>query len=96
MTPGTLIEKMQAAGFTIRADGGDLIIHPPGKLTPDQREFILSHKKELVEYLAANDAAEYPIYVEVYTPTGNLMTVRADTPEQADFIREMNPRPPPG
>jgi hypothetical protein len=34
-----------------------------------------------------------PLLVEVWTPSGTAMTIRADNAEHADWLRQMNPKP---
>ncbi|MBM3273157.1 hypothetical protein FJY94_07945 [Candidatus Kaiserbacteria bacterium] len=45
------LKEIERAGFTLAVDGPDLIIHPPGKLSPAQRQFIVDHKAEIMAAL---------------------------------------------
>ena len=45
------IKKIIAAGFVLELDGIDLVIEPFSKLTPNQLEFLKSHKAEIIQEL---------------------------------------------
>jgi rhodanese-related sulfurtransferase len=45
------LQKIQRAGFHLSVDGPDLIIHPPGALSPEQKQFIRDHKPEIIAAL---------------------------------------------
>ena len=62
MNPATLIEKMQASGLTIRADAGDLVITPPGRLTAEQINYLRQHKAEILAALTdtGQPGADHP------------------------------------
>lgn len=49
--------KIRSAGFTLAVDGEDLIISPPGRLSPDQRQYLISHKAEIIGALLEADQA---------------------------------------
>lgn len=88
------LAKIQAAGFEIwLKDSGNIGIRPFDALTGEQLAYLKTHKAEIVAALAANDAAPDPLIVEVFTPSGTPMTIRADNPAHADWLRQMNPRP---
>lgn len=50
------INRMKAAGFAIRLEGGGLAVTPASRLTEAQRGFIHSHKGELIALLQDADA----------------------------------------
>lgn len=50
------INRMKAAGFAIRLEGGGLAVTPASRLTEAQRGFIRSRKADLVALLADADA----------------------------------------
>ena len=54
MTPQTIISDLWAHGVTLRlAADGEHLITPANKLTTRQRQTILAHKPELLDYLRA-------------------------------------------
>lgn len=55
MSIAETIQKIEAAGFSLTPDGADLIVHPPGKLTDPQRNFIKSHKAEILACLRSSE-----------------------------------------
>jgi hypothetical protein len=62
MNAVAIIEKMQAAGFSLSVDGADLIVQPPGKLTDAQRAFLKAQKARLIDALleASQPGNEHP------------------------------------
>jgi hypothetical protein len=45
--------ELQAAGFELSAtDEGNIVVRPKSRLTDPIRQFIRTHKPELVEYLS--------------------------------------------
>jgi hypothetical protein len=45
------IPRIEAAGFTLEADGADIVVRPFSRLTDSQRQFIKVHKPELLAIL---------------------------------------------
>jgi len=89
MDVSTALQRLQSCGFSLTAENNALIVEPASKLSDTQREWIRQHKAALLKALtAANDE---PIRVEVWTPSGVMMTVTADSPEHAEWLRRMNP-----
>ena len=103
------IQRIEGAGFTVAITRGNLAISPASNLNDSQRDFIRSHKAELLSALRssetslddeggndlkpANDAPA-PILAECWTPMGDRHLVPADSEEHAAWIRQMNPPPP--
>lgn len=86
------LNRLRNAGFSVEVDGEDLLITPGDSLTDQQTAWIRQHKAELMaELRAANDADA--LTVVVWTPSGIAMRTRADSPEHADWLRRMNPKP---
>lgn len=54
MTAAGILKELAQAGIEVRLKGGTHLAVPPGKLTPDQRALLLSHRYEVIEFL--NDA----------------------------------------
>lgn len=55
---GAAIDFLLLHGLTARANGKRIIVSPASKLTPDVRQYIKSHRLELLAELAANDGQE--------------------------------------
>ncbi len=45
------IERMEQAGFRLMIKDGRLLVHPAGKLTPEQRAWLKAHKAEIIAEL---------------------------------------------
>jgi hypothetical protein len=58
ITATALLDSLQAAGFTLTAEGGKVLVRPAGKLSPEQRQSIRDNKPALLELLAAQEAAQ--------------------------------------
>ena len=103
------LAKIEQAGFRIAIEGDSLTVAPASNLTDSQRRWIRDHKPEIIGHLrstatvleagqpgndlpAANDQAN-PITVQVWTPAGDPVRVRARDQAHADFIKAMNPAP---
>jgi rhodanese-related sulfurtransferase len=62
MDPSGFIERIQAAGFTLAAQGGNLAVSPASRLSDSQRQFIKAHKSAILAALAEKpDAQPVPI-----------------------------------
>ncbi|MDD5460334.1 MAG: hypothetical protein PHG00_01675 [Methylococcales bacterium] len=97
--------KIMAAGFDVSMDdNGGFVIIPASKLTQQQREFLKTHKAEIIEELTAeNNAVEWRHYTEPdiknpltvigYTPAGNPVLVAAQDEAHKAFLLRMNPSP---
>ena len=101
------IRRIECAGFAVALTRGSLAVSPASGLNDKQREFIRSHRDELVAALRSSEtltdsegghdlepANDPPITVECWTPLGHPVRVTADSPEHAEWIRQSNPRPP--
>ena len=51
MTAAQILAAMQQTGLSIRREGDDLIVTPPGRLTPAQRDYLRQHKVALLAAL---------------------------------------------
>jgi hypothetical protein len=80
------LEKIEKAGFKVFLSGDDLGITHANNLTMQQREFLKSHKAEIVAELKA-------VIVLCYSPSGLAYEVEASSYDHADFLRRMNPPP---
>jgi hypothetical protein len=78
--------KIEQAGFKVFLDGNNLAISPAKDLTLSQREFLKSHKAEIIQELKT-------IKVVCFTPNGNPVEVTASSAEQAELLRRWNPEP---
>jgi hypothetical protein len=52
MNAQDFIPCIKAAGFTLEADGTDIVVRPFSRLTDPQKQFIKAHKPELLAILA--------------------------------------------
>jgi hypothetical protein len=96
----TALSKIEAAGFRVFLKGENLGIAPADNLTPSQREFLKSHKAEIINELHNQIVwAELPepahgaLMVTCYTPAGNAIEVEAKNPAHAEFLQRINPKP---
>jgi hypothetical protein len=99
------LSKIMAAGFDVSMnDTGGLVIVPASKLTQSQREFLKTHKAELIEELTAeNNTVEWRDYIEpdirnpltviCYTPAGNPVMIEARDEAHKAFLLRTNPAP---
>lgn len=55
MSIAETIQKIEAAGFHLVADGADLIVQPPGKLSEQQRGYLKAHKAEIIAALRSSE-----------------------------------------
>ena len=51
MNGAVLVEKIRSAGFDLRADGDRLLVSPVDQLSDGQRQFLRSHKLEILDTL---------------------------------------------
>jgi len=56
----TALSEIKRAGFVINLNGGDFVITPSKSLTDRQREFLKSHKAEIITELQAEALATHP------------------------------------
>ena len=108
MNIGTAIAKIRACGFQIHAEGDHIAVEPFDKLTAGQLGWLKANKPEILDHLrstatvleagqpgndlpAANDSSQ--ITVQVWTPAGDPVRVRARDQEHAEWIQRMNPGP---
>ena len=53
MTPGAIIQALEARGATVRVDGSDVVVKPGSALTPELTAAIRASKPELLALLRA-------------------------------------------
>ena len=94
------LSKIRNAGFDLALDGNSFKVTPASSLTTTQREFLKSHKTEIINELQAQvewvelpDTTPGALMVTCYTPGGGAIEVQANSPEHAAFLRRMNPTP---
>lgn len=92
--------KIKKAGFEISLYGDGFEVYPADKLTTGQREFLKSHKAEIMnELTTANLKAEQTAneiinrLVKCYSPSGLVYEVEARDEEHAAWLKKMNPPP---
>jgi len=94
------LSKIEAAGFKVFIKGESLGVAPSGNLTETQREFLKSHKAQIVKelqeqikWIEISEPNHDALVVTVYTPAGNALEVEARDEEHAEFLQRMNPKP---
>jgi hypothetical protein len=94
MRVADFISDLKVAGFSVAAEGPDLVVMPASKLTDPQRQFIRQHKAEIMAALTQEQlSGDADLWVEVWTPSGTRLMVRADSPEHAVNLKRWNPAP---
>jgi hypothetical protein len=94
-----LHEELAAAGFSLRADGSQLIVTPADQLTDAHRSAIRAHKPELIEALTATRRrwlVQYPdgrVFSVTCYPPATLAEIQADHPG-ASIEPKPEPEPP--
>ena len=78
--------KIRNAGFDVVLDGDSFKVTPASLLTTKLREFLKSHKAEIMAELST-------VIVVCYSPSDLAYEVKATSPEYGDFLRRMNPPP---
>jgi hypothetical protein len=92
----TALQRIKRAGFEISLSGDSFTVCPASSLTTEQRDFLKTHKAEIIRELEASNAAATasdPLLVEVWTPSGTPLMVRADNADHAAWLQRMNPKP---
>jgi len=89
------LTKIRQAGFTLNMLDDNLSVSPASQLTPAQRAFIQTHKAEIMAELRAEQVANAIIrrLVTCYSPSGLVYEVEATSPEHAEWLLRMNPKP---
>jgi hypothetical protein len=94
------LSKIEAAGFRVFLKGENLGIAPADTLTESQRYFLKQNKIQIIKELQSQVVwEEMPepkpnaIMVTVYTPAGNALEVEVRSPQHAEFLQRMNPKP---
>ena len=88
--------KIKTAGFDISLHGDSFKIAPADKLTMQQREFLKSHKSEIISDLRTEQSVNEIIsnlMVRCYSPSGLCYEVHARDDEHAAWLKKMNPKP---
>lgn len=95
MTP---LSKIRAAGFSVTLAGDGFEIAPANSLTMQQREFLKSHKTEIitelqesVEWQELPEPAPGALLVTCYSPSGFVCEVEVTDHEHAAILKHMNP-----
>lgn len=64
-----VITRMERAGYRLKADGGSLRVFPAEKLTAAQRDWLRSHKEELLTALLIRMAPHLADIVDTFSAT---------------------------
>ncbi|MEI6069775.1 MAG: hypothetical protein WCP96_20755 [Methylococcaceae bacterium] len=84
------LTKIKSAGFDVSLHGDSFKITPSSSLSMQQREFLKSHKAEILTELKAKNNS---VVVICYSPNGKAFDVEARDPEHAAWLQRMNPHP---
>lgn len=82
----TALSKIRNAGFNVELDGDSIKITPSTQLTKNQRDFLKSHKAEIIGELKS-------LLVTCYTPSGEAIQIEAKDHEHAEWLLKVNPKP---
>ncbi len=82
----TALSKIRDAGFDVELNGDSFKITPSSQLTENQRDFLKSHKAEIIGELKS-------LIVTCYTPNGEAIQIAAKDHEHAEWLKQMNPTP---
>lgn len=95
------LAKIKQAGFDVSLnDAGSLVIVPASKLTQSQREFLKSHKAQIIDEIKSDGiewieyiipCADDPLTITCYTPNGNPVLVLAKDDAHKACLLRMNP-----
>jgi len=93
------LTKIKSAGFAVFLYGDSFKITPSSSLSIQQREFLKSHRAEIiselqnkVEWRELPDPKPNALMVTCFTPNGKIIEVEAKDETHADFLRNWNPR----
>ena len=81
----TALSKIRDAGFDVELNGDSFKITPSSQLTENQRDFLKSHKAEIIGELKS-------LIVTCYTPSGEVIQIEAKDYEHAEWLQKMNPK----
>jgi len=81
----TALTGIRRAGFSISLTTGGFSVTPSSQLSQQQREFLKSHRGEIIAELES-------LTVVCYTPNGAALKVVADSPEHVEQLLRWNPK----
>ncbi|MDD5461838.1 MAG: hypothetical protein PHG00_09425 [Methylococcales bacterium] len=98
------LAEIRNSGFSLALANGSLEVKPASALTQQQRQFLKTHKAEIIEELTSeNNPVEWrdytepdiknPLTVTCYTPAGSPVMIKAKDEAHKAFLLEMNPAP---
>ena len=82
----TALSKIRDAGFDVELNGDSFKITPSSQLTENQRDFLKSHKAEIIFELKR-------LIVTCYTPNGEAIEIEAKDEAHAIWLKQINPKP---
>ncbi|MBV6753019.1 hypothetical protein KV580_22100 [Pseudomonas chlororaphis] len=83
------IDFLRERGFTATKSGMRIRIAPASKLTADVRQYVKSHRLELLAELAANDGIERRCYWQVVRDGKPLCTMISEPITYAEALAEV-------
>lgn len=99
--------QLEESGLALELLSGKIVVTPASSITDAQRDYIRTHKTEIIDELKARElpgsssgadiapSNEDRLLTEAWTPNGNRMIVEARGEHHAEWIRQMNPKPAP-
>ncbi len=81
----TALSKIRESGFNVDLEGDSFKITPSSKLTENQRDFLKSHKAEIIGELKS-------LLVLCYSPSGLCYEIEAQDQDHAEWLQKMNPK----
>lgn len=86
---GAAIDFLRLHGLTAKTNGQRIVVSPASKLTPDVRQYIKSHRLELLAELAANDGQERRCHWQVTLNGKPLCTMVGEPITRAEALAEV-------
>ncbi|MBS3955047.1 MAG: hypothetical protein KGZ88_19000 [Methylomicrobium sp.] len=86
------LNKIRLSGFNVTLLDGLIKIEPFSNLSDEQRSYLKEHKAAIIKELK-RETSELDLWIDCFTPNGDLLRVKADSPEHALWLARVNPRP---
>jgi hypothetical protein len=86
------IDYLREHGFDAKVKGNRLVVSPSSKLTPDVRQYIKSHRLELMAEVAANDGVSRNSHWTVTVPNYPPFTMTGAPITRAEALADVRGR----
>lgn len=84
---GAAIDYLRQRGLTAKARGKRIAISPASKLTPDVRQFVKSHRLELLAELSSNDGQARKMHWQITLNGKPLCTMIGEPITHAEALQ---------